>query len=310
MDLLQLKQQIMKKELSPFYIFTGEEVAIMNIYIEKIGTAVGKLQRVDSLQSIFGKLTATSILDQPTCYVIRDDKDFLQQEKLWFDLFRGNLQGNNVLIFIYTQLDKRGKFYKANQADLTEFNKLAPEVLAKYIKKEIGLDPPESVNFAEMCNNDYSRILLECDKIYHLSKAKNISIRDAFLLAIEEKVIYTYANEVIFELIDAICRRQGVKSFRLLRELQETESSPLGVLSLLYSNFRSMLLVRSAGDSDISNRTGLTGWQIKLAKEKGTQYNLDELVSALRTIRETEKGVKTGLIDSNIAIEYVLVNVL
>ena len=58
------------------------------------------------------------------------------------------------------------------------------------------------------------------------------------------------------------------------------------------------------------NETLISFETAKLAKEKGNRYSLNELVAALRTIRETEKGVKTGLIDSNMAIEFVLVKVL
>ena len=87
--------------------------------------------------------------------------------------------------------------------------------------------------------------------------------------------------------------------------------NPLGAISLLYTNFRSMLLVQSAGaGADITKRTGLTGWQVKLAKEKGVNYNIGELVAYLRLIRETEKGIKTGAIEQSMSLDYILANVL
>ena len=87
--------------------------------------------------------------------------------------------------------------------------------------------------------------------------------------------------------------------------------NPLGIISLLYTNFRSMLLVQSAGKgADITKRTGLTPWQVKLAKEKGVHYNIGELVRAIRIIRETEKGIKTGAIEQTMSLDYILANVL
>lgn len=312
MQLHELKEQLVKKTLQPLYIFTGEEIAIMNIYIDKIAKIVGsKAKRVDSIASIFGKLQNQSFINKPSCYVIRDDKEYLAEEKIWNSLNNGLVQGDNIIILVYTNLDKRSKFYKHHTDMFTEFEKLIPEVLAKYIKKEIGLNVKKGVQFAELCDCNYSRILLECDKLKHLAAARNCDIDMAYEIALKDKLIYTAPKDVIFELIDAICKRQINRSYTLLEELMAVSESPLGIISLLYTNFRSMLLVQSAGEgAEITKRTGLTPWQVKLAKEKGVHYNIGELVKYLRLIRETEKGIKTGAIEQSMSLHYIIANVL
>lgn len=312
MQLHELKEQLVKKTLQPLYIFTGEEIAIMNIYIDKIAKIVGsKAKRVDSIASIFGKLQNQSFMNKPSCYVIRDDKEYLAEEKIWDTLNSGAVQGDNIIILVYSNLDKRSKFYKRHVDMFTEFEKLIPEVLAKYIKKEIGLDVKKGVQFAELCDCNYSRILLEGDKLKHLSAARKCDIDTAYEIAIKEKLIYTAPKDVIFELIDAVCKRQAERSYNLLEELMAINENPLGAISLLYTNFRSMLLVQSAGaGADITKRTGLTGWQVKLAKEKGINYSVGELVKYLRLIRETEKGIKTGAIEQSMSLHYIIANVL
>jgi DNA polymerase III delta subunit len=312
MQLHELKEQLVKKTLQPLYIFTGEEIAIMNIYIDKIAKIAGsKAKRVDSVGSIFGKLQNQSFMNKPSCYVIRDDKDYLAQEKIWDSLNNGLVQGNNIIILVYSNLDKRSKFYKHHADMVTEFQKLSPEVLAKYIIREIGLDINKAAKFAELCDCNYNRILLECDKVKHLAQANNINIDQAYDIAIRENLIHTSPKDVIFELIDAVCKRQPERSYNLLEELTAINENPLGAISLLYTNFRSMLLVQSAGaGADITKRTGLTGWQVKLAKEKGVNYSVGELVTAIRMIRETEKGIKTGMIEQVMALDYILANVM
>lgn len=312
MQIHELKEQLVKKIVQPLYIFTGEEIAIMNIYIDKIAKLTGsKAKQVDSVGSIFGKLQNQSFMNKPSCYIIRDDKEYLAQEKIWDTLNSGAVQGDNVIILVYSNLDKRSKFYKHHVDMLTEFEKLIPEVLAKYIKKEIGLDVKKGVQFAELCDCNYSRILLECDKIKHLAAARKCDIEVAYAIAIKEKLIHVEPKDVIFELIDAVCKREIIRSYKLLEELMAINESPLGIISLLYTNFKSMLLVQSAGaGADMSKRTGLTPWQVKLAKEKGVHYSIDELVRAIRTIRETEKGIKTGAIEQNMSVEFILAAVL
>jgi DNA polymerase III delta subunit len=312
MQLHELKERLVKKTLQPIYIFTGEEIAIMDIYINKIAEIMNtQPKRVDSVASIFGRLQNQSFVNKPSCYVIRDDKDYMQQDKIWEQMNNGLLQGNNTIILVFTNLDKRSKFYKQHLDMLTEFEKLIPEVLAKYIKREIGLDINKAVKFAELCDCNYSRILLECDKVKHLAQANNINIDQAYDMAIRENLIYTSPKDVIFELVDAVCKRQAIRSYTLLEELMAINENPLGAISLLYTNFRSMLLVQSAGaGADITKRTGLTPWQVKLAKEKGVHYNISELVRAIRIIRETEKGIKTGAIEQDMSLDYILANVL
>jgi DNA polymerase III delta subunit len=312
MQIYELKEQLVKKTLQPLYIFTGEEIAIGNIYIDKIAAIMNtKPKRVDSVGSIFGKLQNQSLMNKPSCYVIRDDKEYLAQDKIWDNLNNGLVQGDNVIILIYNNLDKRSRFYKHHKEMLTEFEKLIPEVLAKYIKREIGLDPKYGIQFAELCDCNYSRILLECDKLKHLAAARNCNIQSAYAIAIKEKLIHIEPKDVIFELIDAVCKREITRSYRLYEELKAVNESPLGVISLLYTNFKSMLLVQSAGaGANITKRTGLTPWQVKLAKEKGVHYGIDELVRAIRIIRETEKGIKTGAIEQNMSVEFILASVL
>ena len=67
----ELKEQLVKKTLQPLYISTGEEIAIMNIHIDKIAEIMNvKPKRVDSIGSIFWKLRNQSFINKPSCYVI------------------------------------------------------------------------------------------------------------------------------------------------------------------------------------------------------------------------------------------------
>lgn len=312
MQLYELKEQLLKKTLQPLYIFTGEEMAVANIYIDKIANIMNtKPIRAESVASIYGKLQNKSLMNKANCYVIRDDKEYLSQDKVWDNLNNGIVQGDNIIILLYTNIDKRSKFYKHHSELLTEFNKLTPQVLAKYIKKEIGLDFKYGEQLAELCNCDYSRIMLECDKLKHLAAARNCDIHIAYISAIKEKLIYAEPKDVIFEFIDAVCKREIKRSYKLYDELKAIGENPLAIISLLYTNFKSILLVQSAGEGvDIAKRTGLTPWQIKLAKEKGIHYSISDLVRAIKIIRKTEKEIKTGNIEQDMAIDFILVSIL
>ena len=312
MQLAELKEQLVKEQTSPLYIFTGPEVAIMNVYIDKIATvANADIKRVDTVSLAVGKTRVRSLTQRSSVFIVRNDKEYTTQESVWNKLNSGALQGDNIIILVYDNIDKRSKFYKQHQTKIVEFEKLSSVVLSKYIQKEIGLQGELAARLAEMCDNDYSRILMECDKLTHLKNVYKIDIREAFVKAINEKLIYTTPKDVIFDFIDAVCKRQTKQAYSLLSELKEINESPLAIISLLYNNIRMMLLVQSSGDTnDICGRTGLTQWQVNVTKQKGQRYSVSELVRALRTIRETERGIKTGTMESEMAVDYILVNLL
>lgn len=312
MNLPQLKEQLTKKQVSSLYVFTGPEAAVMDTYVGKVAAVLNtEVVRVDALSNIFSRLRNRSIVKSRACFVIRDDKEYLQQEKVWDSIIAGQAQGDNVIVLIYTNLDKRGKFYKRHADILTEFERMSADVLAKHVKRQIGLGEKDGAQLAEMCSCDYGRTMLECDKLQHLSNAKKIPIEVAFNVAKQDKLIYIPPQDAIFELIDSVCRREEARSFSLWAELQERKESPLAVISLLYSNFRSMLLVQSAGSGEgICDRTGLTAWQVKLAKEKIGHYGTEELLNCIRVIRGIEKGIKTGTVDQEMAVNVLLVQVL
>ena len=78
----------------------------------------------------------------------------------------------------------------------------------------------------------------------------------------------------------------------------------------MYNNFRTILLIQSCKSNDIEKTTGLTNRQVYYNKDKVGYYTIGELVNALKTIQKTEEGIKTGKIDEQISVDYVLCNIL
>jgi len=318
MQLFELKNKIVTKSLDKLFIFTGPEVAIMDIYIKKIAEVSGlPLRRVDTVSNIYSKLSAKSFVSTAACYCIRDDKEFLQADKVWDTL--ESVIGSNIVILVYSSIDKRGKFYKHYSQNIVEFEKLTTEQLAKYINKELpGMSEKDRLLLAQICDNDYSRILLECDKIRQYAQALN---KDAEVINVDyglymsqllrQGVIFQPARDVVFDMVDAVLRNQPRRAWALMQELIEIGEPPVKIISLLYSNFRGVLLVQSAGNSpNISDRTGLTPWQCKLAKEKAGHFSINKLIDCLRVIRQAEEGIKTGKIEADQAVDYALVHIL
>lgn len=311
MKLPELKSQLMKKVVQPLYVLTGPEWAIMDVYVKKVASVAGaNLMRAESVEAVFTKAQNNSFLSKPTCYVIRDDKDYTQQEQVWQSIMAGKAQGQNIIILVYTNIDKRGKFYKRHESVIVEFPELSTEVLAKYAIKELPLSLSNAEKLVELCDNNYGRLLLECDKLKHLCKANGWAPDDAFQCAVKHGVIHVNPKDAIFEFVDAVCKRHVEQSYKLLQDVIAVGEHPLVIVGVLYNNFRAMLVVRSVGNSsDICKTTGLTPFQVKLAKEKGNEYDVDELLDIVKFVREVERQIKTGQLPAELAPDYILVNI-
>lgn len=315
MEVSAVKQDIKKKQLRSYYIFTGTEWMVQKIYIDQIAKICSNSRPVyiDSIADIYPRLKNRSFFDKPTCYVIRDDKLLLTDEHLQ-EQMNHKFLCDNVVILLISVLDKRTKFYKTYKDTIVEFTPLTKQILTKYIKQEIDLSDRNCDILIDICENDYGRCLLEIDKIKRYVEGNPTLIRNvdnnAFEMLLKEGTIYEPPYDAIFDFVDAFLKRNINKSFDLLKQAYDAGEATFVFLSVLYDNAKAVLQVQSCDSSNISQTTGLTNWQIKNAKERIGYYTNEELVRLLKLIQRCESGIKKGTIDDNVVMEYIMVNVL
>ena len=314
MDASTIKSYIQTETIPHFLIFTGSEWVIQKIYIDKISEVLGIEKRyVDSISDIYGSLRTRSIFDENRLYVIRDDKEIIHNEKIQEQLQQGLLK-DNYLILLLTSPDKRTKFYKAYKDDLCEFQPLKPQILRKYIQKELPLSDKAAEKLMEVCEYDYGRCLLEIDKIKRYSIGMDYTIDNhvynhVLRELLDDGTIYQPPKDAIFDFVDAILDRKVV-CFDLYEQCKAVGEATLVMLSVLYTNAKAVLQVQSCHNNDIAKSTGLNAWQINNARKHLNKYKTGELVKMLRLIRECEKGIKTGVYEEQFVMDYILVKIL
>ena len=71
-NLMDLMSDIRENNLKPFYIFIGEEIGLMNVYLGHINLNV---IRESSVLTTLPSLTQRSLIASNRVYAVRDDKD-------------------------------------------------------------------------------------------------------------------------------------------------------------------------------------------------------------------------------------------
>lgn len=308
MDYRPVKNDIMTKSFKSFYIFTGMEVFVMRTYIHKIAEVSGKqLQRIDSVAESF-KGKGMSLFKQSFCYLCTDDNEFMKTESAW-DTIAEQLK-DNILILCVSNIDKRSKFYKHFQDSIISFDYLDSRLLIQYIKKDLNLSQDDCNILINVCEQDYNKIRLEMDKIIRYQTMHNCASDVALHNLLIDGTIYQPPQDAIFDWCDAILDCKPVKAFRLLEECKRIGEPALRLLLVLYNNTKSTLQVQSCESRDVAQNTGLQAWEVRNAQKHKNVYSNGELVRAIKLIRETEKGIKTGAIDEEVAVPYVMTQIM
>lgn len=309
MTIQDIQKQIISKQLDNVYIFVGEEIAIEKIYINKLAQINDmQIEYVDSYTQIKNRLKSTNLFNETKLYVVIDDNEFTKAELIWGQL--DYLESPNIIVFKYNTLDKRSKFYKHYENKIVEFNKLSDDVLTHYIQKEIPLNNENCKKLINICNNNYNQILLEIDKIKNVDNARLTDYNDIFEYLDNCGAFHKEISDITFEFVDKVLKRKIKSVFELQKQLHQIDESNIKLLSLLYTGFKTVLLIQSCKSNDICKTTGLQYYQVKYNQDKVNIYSTNELVCILKLIQYIEESIKIGTIDEAISIDYLLVNIL
>ena len=298
LDLLDLQTQIREGKLLPFYIFTGEEIELQNIYLKQMGNVI----RIDKVADVYNKITSKLIsTNKFAVYVVRDDMDFIKSEKTWSNI--SNKIRNAVLVVQITTPSKCRKFIKELNSCVVEFNHMTTGQLITAITGQISGSQAILKYFIEACNNDLNTIYNYIDIFHRLGY---ISVTKELV----DQYITPKEEVTVFQLADAIMKKDAQLTFKLLDQLLEDKNNVMGIIYAIYSQLHKCVLVEGyRGEKDISKITGINGWICNNI----LQYNRIEppkLLTALRLVQKYDKGIKTGKYDGVVACYSLIVEIL
>ena len=309
MDIQELKSDLLNNKIRPIYVFTGNEIALQHIYIKKLQEITGlEVIKLDCLKQVYNKLGAKTLVKVvPKIYVIRNDEEYFKNEKIWEKVISNkNLKGN-IIVFLYSGIDKRTKFCNYHDSVLTEFNFVGDSLLCNRVQAITKWPMQYCQDLVKMCGCNYGRIENELYKLNMLSKINNYSIQTAYLEAKKANMIYEEIGDIIFDFSNAVVDRNVRLAYSLLRKIVKTDEGPIKLLTVLYNGFRNILIVQSTPNNERTEEIlGLTKAQIYVSSQKCDRYSLPELVFILQLIQKIEKGIKTGEVDNAFAMEYLL----
>lgn len=295
LGLLDLQTQIREGSLLPFYIFTGEEIELQNIYLKQMGNVI----RVDRVADIYNKITSKLISGKFAVYVVRDDMDFIKSEKTWSSI--SDRIRNAVLVIQVTTPNKCKKFIKELNDCVVEFNHMTTKQLLNVVNMNCSVSNKQY--FIEACNNDLNTIN------NYLDIFKRVGIKELNKKIVDE-YIPTKEDVTVFQLADAVMRKDEQLTFRLLDQLLEDKNNVMGIIYAIYSQLHKCVLVEGyRGEKNISKVTGINSWICNNIL-RDNRIEPSKLLTALRLVQKYDKGIKTGKYDGVMACYSLIVEIL
>lgn len=276
-DLVSFQKDIRTNNLKPFYILYGEEIGLMNVYLNQMGNIV----RESSVSTVWKTLTQKGLVSNRRIFAVRDDKDFLANESRWKRLPDVRY---GTLVLMVTKIDKRSKLLKAFPDNCVEFEKMTDAQLKRhFVSKYSTIDSDMIEMVIQFCLNDYSRIDNELDKLSRLKKV------DADVV----ETIVKHKTEIdIFSLVDDVLEYRPEQAIMKVTELLAKGESPIGLLTLLYQNFNNACLVLGADEPKEAN-LGIKQFLINKIVYN-FQYELDSAFEGMAILGQAIEGIKNG----------------
>ena len=305
MTILELREDIVKDKLKHFYIFVGEEIGVMNIYLTEMSNKMSlPISRVPNVADIYSELGDNLFGASGSFYVVRDDHDFARADAV-FDTIEEDL-GENYLVILYDKIDSRLRMGKVLKDSIVTFEKLSPNYLEGVIMKRLALRGDRATRLVELCDGSYDLIMSEIDKIEQYAEALNIDYSESMDKLLSDGMICSREDVTVFNFAEAVLNRRINSALHCANILYNNGIDAISALGTLYASMKNVLLVQICEDDDISGTTGIDSKQVYFAKKNVGKYSSEALVEGLKMIARVVDGIKSGLIDNVYAIQYVL----
>ena len=129
-----------------------------------------------------------------------------------------------------------------------------------------------------------------------------------------EALVVKSLNTNIFNLIDALNRKNKKNAIAIARELTSHSEDDIKILITLANNYRLIYRVKilksSVDDKKMMEMLNIKNpYRLKKLKEQSNYYNDDDLLDTLKLLSELDIKIKSGKIDKGMALELFLAKV-
>ena len=194
----------------------------------------------------------------------------------------------------------------AREFRLPTSGKLRRWIADRVERKGGEIEASAAEELAAFVGSDLRLLDQELDKlISYVDKARPITKADVYLLV-------SYVQQAnVFEMVDALGRRDGEQALKLLHRLLEGGEHPLSLLGMIIRQFRIIIQVKDLAErgvppSEIGAQLGLHSFVAEKGLRQSRNFSMEQLETIYRKLLETDLAIKTGQMDQVLALDMLI----
>ncbi len=317
-----MKFQDLKKSLSnlmPVYYIYGDDAFLRQKAVEMIEARAVKFRDLNvirfddentDINNIVIACRALPMMDEHRVVVCKDLSVKKQEEIKPLVDYTKSPTSTTILIVVdsagagvYKKFIENATSVDCSKLDVNLLGRLVLNELTHYACK-INSDALSTL--IEYCNLDYTRINNEIIKLASLVGSGGTITLDDVVKNVSREIDYD-----IFELSNAVSRRDGRTAVAIVKNLLEKKESPQKLLMLIQSNFRRMFYAINTKESttEIANKLGVKEYAVRKSKEQATKFAPARLKKILDLGASLDYQIKAGQMTDENAILYFVANI-
>lgn len=300
MDIKELKEKIENKNLdaSLLILVAKQDFFIPDQYIKEIASF--KNLEVTYLDDLKAFLSPAMSL-----FADIDDSVLSVYKCKAFDFVNTNLKRSTNLIIVTSAISEKAAEIFKNE--ITEIPELEDWQLSDYLYSMCeGADLKDIDTLKERCNANIYRLENEVTKVSIFPE-----VQRKFLL--KDQLYTNIASDIspynIFNFTNALQKRDTVSVGNLLKEIQNMDVEPLGLVTILQQNFRKMISVW-LNNNPTSENTGLKSNQLWAISKLPRVFNREQLLDIFDFLLSLDSKLKSGEILENYIVDLIVIKIL
>lgn len=318
-----IQEDIKKQQFKNVYLLYGEEAYLRQQYKQMLLTALMPQEDTMNFSRYQGKgIEPREIIDlAETMPFFADKRVILLEESGFFKNkcdelaeYLKQLPDYLCLIFVESEVDKRGKMYKAAKAAgrVTEFSVQNAQMLTKWVlqilKKEGRKITQRNMElFLTKTGTDMGNIRMELEKLLLYTLGRDVIEKEDI-----EAVCTTQTTNKIFDMIRAVTQKDQKKALDLYNDLLTLKEPPMRILFLLAKQFNQLMAAKEMqekgyGQPEIASHLGVPPFAARNYLQVAGKYRTSQLRKAVEDFTEAEELVKTGRLQDVLSVELLIV---
>jgi len=221
------------------------------------------------------------------------------------------LPDSTALVLVEDQIDPAAieSLLPPDRSHVRGYERPKPAELSRWIEKRAKqhggkLEIAAIRQLAQLAPDDLGLLDSEVAKLITYAGDRAVTLDDVHLLSASPEV-------TIFGLLDALGQNQRGPALVHLRQLFQRGERPEGVIPQIAASLRRLIQARELIDQGVrgpamASRMGAHPFVAEKTERQARPYRVEELEGALRRLLQTDRAIKTGELDPELALELFI----